>query len=114
LNVPVTTQGTGIFHAAFAVDIRRGCDGVEATILLVSACLAYPLSWRNRALGTVWGYLLIFVANLIRVVGLFLIGAKASLATFNLFHVYVSQFAVIALTMVFWIYWIGRARTHNA
>ncbi len=111
---PVQIRGTMILHELFAVDIRRGCDGVVASILLLSACLAYPMNWRSRALGGLFGYLLIFGLNLVRIVGLFVIGLKASRPVFEFFHTYVAQFAVIALAMVFWIFWIGRERRDRA
>ncbi|HEY3129611.1 MAG TPA: exosortase H [Acidobacteriota bacterium] len=111
MGILVETLGTTIRHNSFAVDIRRGCDGVVATAVLVSACLAYPLRWKARVLGALSGYALIFVLNLIRVMGLFYVGLKGSSRTFEFFHIYVSQFAVIALAMVFWIYWVGREKT---
>ncbi len=108
LGVDAESFGTVIRESAFAVDIKRGCDGVVASILLVSACLAYPLSWRNRLVGTLLGYALIFVLNMIRIVSLFLIGLEGSAGLFDFFHTYVSQFVVIAITMVFWVFWAGR------
>jgi exosortase H (IPTLxxWG-CTERM-specific) len=109
----VQVSGTIIRSDAFAVDIRRGCDGVVATIILVSACLAFPLAWGLKASGVLLGYALIQVLNLIRIVGLFLLGAAGADQLFDFFHTYVSQFIVIALTMVFWIYWIGRERADS-
>ncbi len=106
--------GTVIRKGAFAVDIKRGCDGVVASILLISACLAYPFSWRDRLLGTVIGYGLIFTLNMIRIVGLFLVGLSGSTRTFDFFHTYVSQFAVIAVTMVFWVFWAGRQQPSSS
>ncbi len=108
LGVEAQSYGSIIQQAGFAVDIKRGCDGVVASILLISACLAYPFSWKNRLLGTLIGYALIFTLNMVRIVGLFLIGLGGSDQLFDFFHTYVSQFAVIAVTMVFWIYWAGR------
>src|SRR5512135_2951570 len=32
----------------FAVSIESGCNGVEATIVLVAAILAFPASWKRR------------------------------------------------------------------
>ncbi len=107
-GVEADHYGSVIRQPLFAVDIKRGCDGVVASILLISACLAYPFSWRDRGLGVLAGYGLIFVLNMIRIVGLFLIGLKGSAGVFDFFHTYVSQFVVIALTMVFWIFWAGR------
>ena len=109
----IQVSGTIIRSESFAVDIRRGCDGVIATIILVSACLAFPLTWRQRASGALLGYLLIQILNLVRIVGLFLLGGAGAAQLFDFFHTYVSQFFVIALTMVFWIYWIGRQKTYS-
>ncbi len=108
LGVEASNFGSIIQQAGFAVDIKRGCDGVVASILLISACLAYPFSWKNRLLGTLIGYGLIFTLNMIRIVGLFMIGLGGSDQLFDFFHTYVSQFVVIAVTMVFWIFWAGR------
>jgi exosortase/archaeosortase family protein len=62
-------------------------------------------------MGTLLGYGLIFALNLLRIIVLFLIGLSESTQTFHFFHIYVSQFAVIAFTMVFWIFWAGRKTT---
>lgn len=109
----IRVSGTIIRSNSFAVDIRRGCDGVVATIILISACLAFPQTWSQRASGAFLGYFLIQILNLFRIVGLFLLGAAGASQLFDFFHTYVSQFFVIALTMVFWIYWIGRQKAYS-
>ena len=38
---------------AFAVSIEAGCNGVEATLVLLAAMLAFPASWQRKALGLV-------------------------------------------------------------
>ncbi|HSR69426.1 MAG TPA: exosortase H [Acidobacteriota bacterium] len=103
-------QGTIIRTGRFAVDIRRGCDGVVATILLIAACLAFPASWKQRLIGTGLGFLLIFLLNQVRIVVLFVLGDQGAMNLFEFVHTYVAQFAVIALTMVFWVYWAGRQK----
>lgn len=37
--------------AGFAIAIERGCNGIEAVIILIAAMLAYPASWRQRLIG---------------------------------------------------------------
>ena len=44
LGRDVEVNSTIIREKAFAVNIRRGCDGIVAPILLISACLAFPCS----------------------------------------------------------------------
>lgn len=108
LGYDVSNQDTIIRSSTFAVDIRRGCDGVVATMLLISACLAYPAPGRQKLLGTLAGYCLIFGLNLVRIVVLFILGQEGARGAFEFVHTYVAQFVVIALSMVFWIYWAGR------
>ena len=111
LGVPAHAVGTTLRKESFVLEIRRGCDGLEATFLLISACLAYPATWGSRLLGALWGYGLIFILNLARIVGLALIGFGGTVESFEFFHIYISQFAVVALTMVYWILWAGRQKT---
>lgn len=113
-GVPVNVQDTFLRHSAFAVDIRRGCDGVVATIVLLSALLAFPASWRDRLRGAVMGFALIFVLNLVRIFVLFGLGIAGQMAVFNFVHTYVAQMAVIAAAMVFWVYWTGTARPRRS
>ena len=58
----------------FAVSIEAGCNGVEATIVLVAAIVAYPASWRARLIAIGLGFLAIQVMNLARIISLFYLG----------------------------------------
>lgn len=107
-GIPVTVDGTVVREENFAVEIRRGCDGLDVFILFLSALIAYPFPWKRMLLGLIYGTTIIFGLNLIRTVVLFLIGRKTNRETFEFFHLYVWQFAIILAVMVFWIYWIGR------
>jgi myo-inositol 2-dehydrogenase/D-chiro-inositol 1-dehydrogenase len=39
----------------FAVSIEAGCNGVEATIVLLAAILAFPAPWKNKLFGLIIG-----------------------------------------------------------
>jgi exosortase H (IPTLxxWG-CTERM-specific) len=45
----------------FAVSIEAGCNGVEATIVLVAAILAFPAPWRSKLIGLVAGIVALYV-----------------------------------------------------
>jgi exosortase H (IPTLxxWG-CTERM-specific) len=113
-HIPVTVEGTVVREGNFAVEIRRGCDGLDVFILFFSALIAFPFPWKRMLLGLMYGTAIIFGLNLIRTVVLFLIGRKTDRATFEFFHLYVWQFAIILVVMVFWIYWIGRDKQVSA
>jgi exosortase H (IPTLxxWG-CTERM-specific) len=100
----VRMSGTTIRASCFAVDIRNGCNGVEATLFVLAAVLAFPATWWRRIAGVVIGALVIQIANLIRVVTLFLIGCHRP-AWFEAFHLAVWQTAIFALAIGFFILW---------
>ena len=110
LGFPVIANGPALVYNGIEVSIRRGCDGLEAAILLVSACLAYPAGWKSKLLGTLTGFAMIFVLNLVRIVILSYLSFTGTQEHFDFAHVYVAQFAVIAVTMVFWIFWAGKQK----
>ncbi len=58
----------------FAVSIESGCNGVEATIVLVAAILAFPAPWKRRLMGLVVGVVAVQGLNIIRVISLFYLG----------------------------------------
>src|SRR5580704_11596679 len=72
----------------FAVAIESGCNGVEASIVLVAAMLAFPAPWRRKLLGLAVGILAVQGLNIIRVISLFYLG-QWSLDVFDFAHQYV-------------------------
>jgi exosortase H (IPTLxxWG-CTERM-specific) len=106
----VSAEGPALVWKGIVVSIRKGCDGLEAAILLISACLAYPARWKSKMIGTLIGFALIFVLNLIRIVVLAYLGFTGTQESFDFAHIYVAQFAIIAVTMVFWVFWAGKQK----
>jgi hypothetical protein len=52
-NVLVTGKILQSTSNGFAVSIEAGCNGVEATIVLVAAMLAFPAPWKNKIIGLI-------------------------------------------------------------
>lgn len=74
LTLPGQTIGRGeeaIFAPGLRLEIRRGCDGMEAWLLLVTALVVFPMSWSRRARAMLSGTVLIFGLNLLRIVSMF-------------------------------------------
>lgn len=107
LGQKVAMRGTEIHSARFAVNIRNGCNGVEAMLIFLAAVLAFPASWRSRGLGLVLGILAIQVVNLVRVVALFLTGTYYP-SLFDASHTVVWQTVVILSGVLLWIFWANR------
>jgi exosortase H (IPTLxxWG-CTERM-specific) len=100
--------GTIIQSPVFAVDVKNGCNGIEAALLLVAAMLAFPAPAKQRMLGIVTGLALIQGVNLFRIVSLFWLGVHHRDA-FDLFHAAVWQTALILLAVGIFLAWSRRA-----
>jgi exosortase H (IPTLxxWG-CTERM-specific) len=107
IGQPVQREGTVLRNARFAVNIRNGCNGVEAMLIFLAAVLAFPASWKSRLAGLGIGILAIQLVNLIRVVALFLTGVYFP-RIFDTSHTVVWQTIVILFGVMLWIFWANR------
>jgi exosortase H (IPTLxxWG-CTERM-specific) len=110
---PVAVSGTGIVGSCFAVDIRNGCNGLEATLFLVAATLAFPAPWKKRLTGAALGVVAIQAINLVRIVTLYLIGCHRR-AWFDAFHLAVWQTIVFACAVLLFFAWSRRVTIADA
>ena len=113
LGEPVLAEGTQIRSPGFAVDVKNGCNGVEAMLILVAAILAFPATARSRVLGIAAGMLVIQAANLVRVVSLFWLGAHHR-ELFDAFHTAVWQTALLLVAVGLFVFWTRRAGARAA
>ena len=105
----VRVEGTQIRSADFSVDVENGCNGLETALLLAAAVLAFPASWRARALGLVLGFAGIQAINLVRVVTLFWIGRHRP-SLFSAAHTVVWQSVVVLAGVALFLVWASRQR----
>ena len=89
----------------FAVSIEAGCNGVEATIVLIAAILAFPASWRRRLLGLAVGIVAVQGLNIVRVISLFYLG-QWNLDVFEWAHLYVWQALIMLDVLIVWLVWV--------
>ncbi len=89
----------------FAVTIEAGCNGVEATIVLVAAMLAFPASWSRRLFGIAAGIVAVQLLNIVRVISLFYLG-QWDLRAFEWAHLYVWQALIMLDVLVVWLVWV--------
>ena len=89
----------------FGVRIERGCNGVEALIILFSAIFAFPAPLKNKLIGFAIGFVAIQGLNLVRIVSLFYMGQWNEVA-FEWFHRYLWQALIIMDALVVWLVWL--------
>ena len=96
----------------FAVSIEAGCNGVEATIVLFSAILAFPAPWRSKLVAMLIGFLAIQVANIARIITLFYLGAW-NIDIFTWVHLYLWPVLIMIDVMLVFILYLRHLSRQN-
>ena len=91
--------------SGFGVRIERGCNGVEAVIILFSAIFSFPAPIKNKIIGFVIGFFAIQILNLVRIISLYYLGQWNQVA-FEWFHLYLWQALIILDALVVWLIWL--------
>lgn len=94
----------------FAVSIEAGCNGVEATIVLIAAIMAFPAPWRSRMWAIALGFVTIQVLNLARIISLFYLG-RWNLDIFSWVHLYLWPVLImldVLIVFVFYLHHLSR------
>ncbi len=97
----------------FAMDIRFGCNGIEAMLIYAAAVTAFPASWKRKLAGIFVGIVLIHIANVGRIVALAFIGVYYP-KLFQYFHVYILQGMMIAFALVIFFVYLHLNATKTA
>lgn len=100
----VTVDGATVSSPRYNVDIKRGCDAMQPSILFIAAVLAAPVIRWPKVPGLIFGLLFLMVMNLVRVVSLFYVGVHYPSA-FDVMHHDVWQAAFIFLAILAWTVW---------
>lgn len=89
----------------FAVSIEAGCNGVEATIVLLAAILAFPAPLKNKLVGLAAGIVAVQGLNVVRVISLFYLG-QWDRQWFEWAHLYVWQALIMLDVLIVWLVWV--------
>lgn len=99
-------RGSRLTSPGGGINVLSGCEGTDVLFLVVAALLAAPLSWRNRLLGLVFGALLTFGANQVRIIGLFF-AARSHTEHFAILHGLIAPLAIVFVVGA-WFWWFTR------
>ena len=105
---PAVTASANVLlsgNNGFAVAIEAGCNGVEATLVLAAAMLAFPAPWRRKLTGLAVGILAVQGLNVIRVISLFYLG-QWNYRVFEWAHLYVWKALIMLDVLVVWLIWV--------
>ena len=103
--------------SGFAVSIEAGCNGVEATIVLIAAVIAFPANWPSRLLAVGLGFLAIQAMNILRIISLLYLG-NWNMTFFSWVHLYLWPALIMLDVLVVFIFYLrylaGRAKELDA
>ena len=106
-GMSVAATGDVLAGAGTSVKIAGGCDGLEATALLLAAILVFPLPFKYKWPGLLAGLTVLSILNVIRIAGLYLVKMYWPSA-FDFMHIqgglYLFSFVTILL-MLIWADW---------
>lgn len=90
--------------SGFAVSIEAGCNGIEATIVLIAAVIAFPAPWKSRLAAIALGFLAVQTLNLARIITLFYLG-NWNIDVFTWVHLYLwPALIMLDVLIVFLVY----------
>ena len=99
-----TVNGDTLSTSRFVINVKAGCDGVAPMILYWATVAVFPIQWKYKWKGLLYGTIFLFVLNLIRIISLFLAGVYVR-SIFDFLHVEFWQILFIAFTIFVWVYW---------
>jgi exosortase H (IPTLxxWG-CTERM-specific) len=103
-GIPCTYQGSLINLPSISLDIKFGCNGLEAVMIYSVAVIAFPSSWKKKLLGIIAGFAVIQLVNILRIAALAYSGIHFR-RLFDYMHIYVAQGMMIAVSLgVFFLY----------
>lgn len=94
-----------VFFGAFAVKIIDECTGIYEMLIFAAAVLAFPTTWRKKAIGVVLGCPLIYLFNVLRIAVLIVVG-RFWPGAFDFMHLYFWQATMIVMITSVWLLWI--------
>jgi len=109
----VHVAGTVIAGSRFAVDIRGGCNGLEAVVFVCAAMLAFHAPIRKRILGALAAAVILEALNIIRIDSLYLLGVYHR-NVFDMFHLAVWQTLMFGAAVFLFLIWTSIVAPRNA
>ena len=101
----VSIQGNILTIPGFAVQVLDMCNGVEATIILWAAMLAFPASGIYKLKGLVIGTLTVHTLNIIRIISLLYLGAYYR-EWFDWVHWYLWDALIMLDILIVFLAWV--------
>jgi len=102
------TRGPIIDLKGITLNVRFGCNGLEAFVIYAVAIISFPVATAKKLWGILVGLVIIQLLNIIRILALGMSGVYFK-TYFEYIHIYVAQGIMIALALVLFLVWLHYA-----
>lgn len=109
MGIPCAHKGSIIQLPSISLDVKFGCNGLEAVMIYAVAVMAFPASWKKKLTGIAVGFIVIQVVNILRIAGLGYSGIHFP-GIFEYIHIYVAQGMMIAVALGIFFLYLNYAR----
>ena len=106
VGIKCTLNGSRIIMPHTVWNVVLECTAITAVIVFVSFILAFPATWRSRAIGICTGVPFIIAANIFRLVTLAWLTQKIPQSS-EFIHNYIWQVVFLFLVVLMWIAWLS-------
>ena len=90
----------------FSLHVSKDCDAMESNILMMAAVVAFPSTWKRRAVGLLASITVVTVANVVRLCSLYFVGLRWPSA-FEFAHLELWPLLLIAISLGVFVAWTG-------
>ncbi|MEO1261009.1 MAG: archaeosortase/exosortase family protein [Bacteroidota bacterium] len=109
-----TTASKDIISSSeYTISIKNGCDGLETLAIMLSGIVVFPISFRLKWPGLLYGTIALMVLNFFRIVALFFVGKNFSQNVFDILHEQGGFVIFTVLGVFLWIIWANWALNKN-
>ena len=112
-KLAIVTEDLSIRGPGGGIAIETACTGMEMYFLLLAAFMVFEFRWKARVTGMALGCLLVFGLNEARILLLFYV-YQTDQNWFILLHGIIVPIALIALTSLFFFWWVARDTANSA
>ncbi len=95
------------------LEVVRGCDGSGSIFLMIAAIVAFSATLKNKLLGVLVGFSLLYIINQIRIIGLYFVVAYHR-EWFLPIHTYFAPTLIILISCLFFAWWAMMANEPSA
>ncbi len=109
LGIKATSTAAILDLPGRSLRISFGCNGLEAVVIYGCAVIAYPSNWLYRLKGLLYGFVVLLLLNLLRIVGLGFTVVKMP-QWFDYVHYYIAQGLMIVIALGLFMVWLKGTR----